>query len=132
MPTTLVGLAVTAGLLASSTLAWAGKIVTPPLSRSNTLNQRVRCLLANTTDKTIGPYSITVVTNLGGEAVSVSGFMTPPGTINVLTASEADFGITDTLRCEVEGSGISKRKTPVTFCVIPQTDANCLATVSVP
>ena len=132
MRSSIISLTVLTAVLAGSTVVYAGRINTPPITRSNTLNQGLRCLVANTTAKTVGPYDITILTSTGAVADSILGITTTAGRISFGNASDTELGAALSARCVVEGKGISKKKTPVTLCVISEATTDCQAAVSVP
>ena len=112
--------------------AHAGRILTPSLVRDSGLNQRLLCSVVNGNNKVIGPFSITIFRGDGPVANSANVVSMAPGVVLATTATGFLLDPTLTAYCVVEGKGISKSKTPVTLCVIPESTSDCMAAVSVP
>ena len=125
-------LAILTVLLSTSTAAYAGRVATPGIFRSRNLEQRLLCMVTNTTSGYVGPYTITIIDSYGTEVDSTTISKTRAGRINYLEASDADLGSITRAWCEVDGKGISKTRTPVTLCVTASTNSACQAAVSVP
>ena len=119
-------------LLTSPSVVQAGKISTPAISRSATIGQAVVCTVANTSNRAVGPFDITIFKRDGTVADSALGRDLAAGESTSEIADASEFGNSPTARCVVEGKGISKNKTPVTLCVTSMTDIDCQAAVSVP
>ena len=131
MRSSIISLTVLTVLLASSAVVYAGTIKTPALTRSNALDQRLFCLVANTTGKVIGPYAITIFKADGTVAASTFP-STLAGSTSSATASDSQLAGSAFGRCVVQGKGISKNRTPVTLCVVSAGTNDCQAAVSVP
>ena len=132
MRSSIISLTVLTVLLASSAVVYAGTIKTPALTRSSSLDQRLFCLVANTTGREIGPYDITIFKFDGTVAESALGISTLAGRTQEIIADDSELGISPFGRCVVKGRGISKNRTPVTLCVVSSTTNDCHGAVSVP
>jgi hypothetical protein len=123
--------AITTLVLSASTNARAGEVHTPLVSRSDAQDQGLACSVVNLGDKAIGPVTIRIFDESGAAARTVTLAELRPGRPGGLAALDSHlFGLLG--HCRVEGKGVSKRTTPVTLCVIPETDFNCLAAVTSP
>lgn len=110
----------------------AGTLVTPALAIHNGLNQRVACTVVNGGKKEIGPFTISILRSNGALADQTTIDSLSPGATTFLVADESEIGTTSTAACIVDGKGISKKKTPASLCVVPQTTFDCQAAVQAP
>ncbi len=121
-----------AASLALGSVALAGTIHTPPIGRTPTVEDDVLCLVANTASHAIGPLSVRVYRSSGIIANSVVVESLEPKATLQLRAPKANLGPTGGVFCEVEGTGVSRRRTPTTLCVVETGSDTCLGSVSVP
>ena len=132
MRISIVSLTTLTAVLMSSTITYAGTIKTPNIVRSNQNDQGVVCAVANTTTKSVGPFNITIIDEVGDDAASANNVTLGAGGSASLPATDLQLDGSQVARCVVEGKGISKNKTPVTLCVVNAMNADCQAAVSVP
>ena len=123
----VIGFSALVLILGASGVVEAGRINTPPITVD--FSGDLACVVTNVTKKTIGPLTVTVFDGNGmiAEAAEITT-LDANVSRGVLAGLVFDVGF-----CRVEGSGVSKRKTPVTLCaVVPGTTSRCGAAVSVP
>ena len=125
-----IALVAALALIGSSAIASAGTVTTPPISRSDSLSQRLGCFVSNPGKKVIGSFTITLV-GPGGTSIAQGTIddLSPSG-IATLLVSDAALGGNTTGACVVDGKGISKKKVRVTLCVIGATTNDCQAAVA--
>jgi len=114
------------------TAAYAGRLQTPPVTRSGAADTDVRCAVTNASKKPIGPLTMTIYRANGTVAQSIPGIAVSPNESRIILALNGNLGITSAAFCVVEGKGVRKARTPATLCLTSAGNGNCLAATTVP